>query len=142
MVEISQFFLALFWYAILILLPGGAFSVLLHFLLSLPMQRRDRARFFIDLLETALDRGVSPEHATLSAAKTRDPVMGVQFCLLAAHIENGDRFGDALEKVPGFLPPQVNAILQSSIYKNNTAIFLTWDDFGGFYDHVAAQPAP
>lgn len=31
---------------------------------------------------------------------------------------------------------QVNAILQSSTYRNNTAIFLTWDDFGGFYDHV------
>lgn len=31
---------------------------------------------------------------------------------------------------------QVNAILQSSTYKNNTAIFIVWDDFGGFYDHV------
>jgi phospholipase C len=31
---------------------------------------------------------------------------------------------------------QINAILQSSTYKNNTAIFITWDDFGGFYDHV------
>jgi len=31
---------------------------------------------------------------------------------------------------------QVNAILQSPLYKNNTAIFITWDDFGGFYDHV------
>jgi phospholipase C len=31
---------------------------------------------------------------------------------------------------------QVNAILQSPLYKDNTAIFITWDDFGGFYDHV------
>jgi hypothetical protein len=31
---------------------------------------------------------------------------------------------------------QVNAILQSPTYKDNTAIFVTWDDFGGFYDHV------
>ena len=31
-------------YAILVLVPGGAFSFMLHFLLSLPMQRRDRAR--------------------------------------------------------------------------------------------------
>jgi len=29
----------------------------------------------------------------------------------------------------------VNAIMQSS-YWNSTAIFITWDDFGGFYDHV------
>jgi phospholipase C len=35
---------------------------------------------------------------------------------------------------------QVNAILQSPTYQNNTAIFLTWDDFGGFYDHVVPPP--
>jgi phospholipase C len=29
----------------------------------------------------------------------------------------------------------VNAIMESSYWKN-TAIFITWDDFGGFYDHV------
>jgi hypothetical protein len=30
---------------------------------------------------------------------------------------------------------QINAIMQSQ-YWPNTAIFLTWDDYGGFYDHV------
>jgi len=30
---------------------------------------------------------------------------------------------------------QINAIMQSP-YWNSSAIFLTWDDFGGFYDHV------
>jgi phospholipase C len=30
----------------------------------------------------------------------------------------------------------VNAIMRSPVWKH-TAIFLTWDDFGGFYDHVA-----
>ncbi len=30
----------------------------------------------------------------------------------------------------------VNAVMQSP-YWANTAIFITWDDFGGFYDHVA-----
>lgn len=35
---------------------------------------------------------------------------------------------------------QVNAILQSPLYKDNTAIFITWDDFGGFYDHVLPPP--
>ncbi len=30
----------------------------------------------------------------------------------------------------------INAVMQSKFWKN-TAIFLTWDDFGGFYDHVA-----
>lgn len=30
----------------------------------------------------------------------------------------------------------INAVMESSYWKS-TAIFLTWDDFGGFYDHVA-----
>jgi phospholipase C len=30
----------------------------------------------------------------------------------------------------------INAVMQSRYWKD-TAIFLTWDDFGGFYDHVA-----
>lgn len=29
----------------------------------------------------------------------------------------------------------ISAIMRSKYWKN-TAIFLTWDDFGGFYDHV------
>jgi type II secretory pathway component PulF len=98
-------------YAVLILVPGVTFSVLLHFLLSLPMRRRDRARFFLDLLETALERGQAIEPAILSAAQSCDRVMGVRFYLLAAHLENGARLGEALEKVPRFLPPQVNAML-------------------------------
>ncbi len=34
-----------------------------------------------------------------------------------------------------FVTSLVNAVMQSS-YWNSTAIFLTWDDWGGFYDHV------
>jgi phospholipase C len=33
----------------------------------------------------------------------------------------------------------VNAIMQSPMWKD-TAIFLTWDDYGGFYDHVPPVP--
>jgi len=100
-------------FALLMLVPGLGFSLLLHFLLSMPIRRRDRARFFLDLLETALDRGESPERAILSAAASRDRVMGVRFYMLAAHIEDIPRLGWALEKVPTFLPPQVNAMLRA-----------------------------
>jgi type II secretory pathway component PulF len=113
MADFLQFLLALFWYAILILVPGAGFAVLLHFLLSLPMQRRDRGLFFLDIIETALNRGQALENAILSAAEGRDRVMGVGFYLLGAHIENGARFGEALERTPGFLPPQVNAMLRA-----------------------------
>jgi type II secretory pathway component PulF len=113
MSDLFQFIFALLWYAVWVLVPGGAVAAFLHFLLSLPMQRRDRGLFFLDIIETALNRGQSLENAILSAAETRDRVMGVGFYLLAAHIENGARFGEALERTPGFLDPQVNAILHA-----------------------------
>jgi phospholipase C len=31
----------------------------------------------------------------------------------------------------------INAVEKSSLYNQNTAIVLVWDDYGGFYDHVA-----
>jgi type II secretory pathway component PulF len=113
MSDFFEFLGGMIWYGILILGPGIGFAALMHFLLSLPMQRRDRALFFLDLVETALDRGQTVEHAILSAAETHDRAVGVQFYLLAAYIENGVRFGEALGKVPAFLPPQINAILQA-----------------------------
>jgi phospholipase C len=33
----------------------------------------------------------------------------------------------------------VNAIMQSSAW-SSTVIIITWDDYGGFYDHVAPPP--
>ncbi len=39
--------------------------------------------------------------------------MGVQFYLVAAHIEDGSRLGDALKKVPRFLPPNISVILRA-----------------------------
>ena len=111
MTDFSQFLLGLFWYGVLILLPGGAFSVIIHFLLSLPMRRRDRALFFLDLVETVLQRGQPLEQAILAAAENHDRAIGVRFYIVAANIENGLRLGEALEKEPRFLPPQINAIL-------------------------------
>lgn len=41
----------------------------------------------------------------------------------------------SLQGSENFITQQVNAVMNSS-YWNSTAIFLTWDEFGGFYDHV------
>lgn len=41
----------------------------------------------------------------------------------------------ALEIGQNWVTRQINTIMQSP-YWNNTAIFLTWDDWGGWYDHV------
>jgi phospholipase C len=41
-----------------------------------------------------------------------------------------------LEPAENFVAKMVNAVMQSK-YWASTAIFVTWDDWGGFYDHVA-----
>jgi len=111
--DFAQFLIILLWYAVFILVPGGAFSLVIHFLLSLPMRRRDRALFFLDVVETVLQRGQPLEPAILAAAENHDRAIGVRFYMVAAHIEGGARLGGALEKEPRFLPPQINAILRA-----------------------------
>ncbi|MGO8763593.1 MAG: type II secretion system F family protein [Limisphaerales bacterium] len=100
---------------LLLLWMGGVFGAIfiIHFLFSLPMRRAERARLFLDLLQGALDRGQSAEEMVLSVAQSRDQTVGVRFHLLAAHIEDGLRFGEALEKVPRLLPPQISAMLHT-----------------------------
>jgi len=42
----------------------------------------------------------------------------------------------ALQLGENFATGVINAVMNNSNYWPNTAIFLTWDDWGGFYDHV------
>ncbi|HLZ53477.1 MAG TPA: type II secretion system F family protein, partial [Verrucomicrobiae bacterium] len=86
---------------------------LIHFFLTLPMRRLENARLFLDLLESALQRGQAVEQMILSLAQSRDRTVGVRFYLLAAQIESGLSFMAALEKVPRLLPPQIAAMLRA-----------------------------
>jgi type II secretory pathway component PulF len=86
---------------------------LIHYLVSLPMRRAERARLFLRLLESALKRGQPVEEMIVSIAQSRDRTLGARFHLLAAHIESGLRFGAALEKVPRFLPSQIHAMFRA-----------------------------
>jgi type II secretory pathway component PulF len=85
---------------------------LAYLILSLPLRRHERARFFLDLLETGLKQGRSAEQSIVSLAQTRDTSMGVRFHLVGAWIETGLRLGQALDRVPHFLPPRINAMLK------------------------------
>jgi phospholipase C len=48
---------------------------------------------------------------------------------------NSDHAGKLSDTGPSWVASVVNAIGQSA-YWNHTAIFVTWDDWGGWYDHV------
>lgn len=103
---------SLLLYVLVFVLPLTGLAALLHALLSVPLRRRERARFFLDLLETALAQGRPVEPTLVSIAASRDRAMGARFHLLAAHLENGLRLGAALEKVPRLLPAQISATLR------------------------------
>jgi len=95
----------------LLILGGGV--LLLHFLLSLPLRRAERARLILDLIETALQRGEPVEQSLIAISLSRDPHLGIHFHLLVAWLEKGLSLPDALRKVPNLLPRQVTAMLQA-----------------------------
>lgn len=108
--DLTQLGIGVFFY---ILFLGGIIGsiFLIHFLFTLPMRRAERARLFLELLEGALNRGQSVEEMILSLAQSRDRTVGIHFHFLAAHIESGLRFTEALKRTPRFLPPQISAML-------------------------------
>jgi type IV pilus assembly protein PilC len=83
----------------------------LYFLLSLPLRRRERDRYFIDLLSFGLARGERPENAIVKLAQAGDRTLGVRFLLLGAYMEKGMRLSEALRLVSGLVSPRVTAIL-------------------------------
>jgi type II secretory pathway component PulF len=92
----------------------GPFAVFygVYWLMSMPLRRRERARLFLDLLETGVNDGHAAEHVIVEAAHTKDPMLGARFHLLAAYLEEGVRLPEALAKVPRLLPPEVAAMLK------------------------------
>ena len=108
-------------YIVLGVVPLAGVLYVLYFLLTLPMRRNERARMFVDLLELGLKEGREPEAVVLDAAGTHDRSLGVRFHLLAAHLEQGLRLSQALERVPRLLPSQVRAMLHAGERIGNLA---------------------
>jgi type II secretory pathway component PulF len=84
-----------------------------YHLLSLPLRRQERARFFLHLIENCLRQGRPIEPTLVDIAHCRDRSPGVLFHLTAAYLEEGDRLADALRKVPRLLPAPVTAMLRA-----------------------------
>jgi type II secretory pathway component PulF len=103
----SSLFWLLAWFA-----PLFLFSFGLYWLFTLPFRRQERSRFFLDLLETGFRQGQSPEATIAAISSTHDRSVGVRFHLLAAHVQSGLAFTDALARVPSLASPQVAAILR------------------------------
>jgi len=96
----------LIWFLCWLLpLLGGV--ILAQLFLYLPAKRHERARLFLDLLETAIQTGQSPERAIISISETRERSVSPHFHLLAADIEEGATLAQGLGKVTSLLPPNI-----------------------------------
>lgn len=112
MIMESPIFFSFLWFCA-VLLPLVLLGPIVYLLLSLPMRRAERARFFFDVIDQGITAGRSPEQTILAIANSRDRSLGARFYLLAAHIESGLHLGEAIQRVPRFLPPQINAMLKA-----------------------------
>ena len=96
----------------------GPFCAILwlgYYLISLRLRRQERARFFLDLIETGLKHGRRVEDTIISISESRDGSMGVYFHLLAFHLKAGLSLREAMEKVPRLLPAQILAMLKAGL---------------------------
>jgi len=85
----------------------------LYRLLSAPLRRRERERCLLDVLETAMARGQSPEQALADIARRRDPVFRGRLRRLANELAEGKRLSEALRSCYGFVSPKLVTVLQA-----------------------------
>ncbi len=88
-------------------------ACLAYFFLSLPLRRRERARLFLDLVELGLRDGRSVEQTVCALGATGDRALGSRFHRFAMHLASGLPLAQALERVPGLLPPPVAGMLRA-----------------------------
>lgn len=95
------------------MLPAVLLIYIVYYFLTLPMRRNERSRLFIDILETGLNEGRTPEEIIVRFSSNHDRSLGVRFHMLAAYVQGGMRLSDGLQKVPRLLPPRITAILRA-----------------------------
>ena len=95
------------------LMALAVLAYLAYFFLSLPLRRRERARLFLDLIELGLRDGRSVEQTVCALGATGDRALGSRFHRFATHLASGLTLAQALDRVPGLLPPPVAGMLRA-----------------------------
>ncbi|HYS09469.1 MAG TPA: alkaline phosphatase family protein [Myxococcales bacterium] len=133
--------------------PPGGYKPITGTILDL-LDRRGVGwtNFFSDAPTTGIFRGVDPAHLVpvelfplftgsqacgLPPVSFVDPALGFQ----DPTIENDEHPPTDIRKGQFFVSGIVNAIRNSACWKDSV-IFFTYDEHGGFYDHVAPPRAP
>lgn len=91
----------------------GIICLLVFLDLNVGLRRQERARCFLHLLEIGARQGRSFEETVVSLARSRIQTLGSRLKVLARHVAAGSLLTDALDRVPGFLPAQIRAMLKT-----------------------------
>ena len=87
-----------------------------------------------DPLRAGLEEGRSLSGNAFLQSRTSEQTAAVSW--ITPTCENSDHAGCNTGHGPAWVASLVNAVGKSK-YWNSTAIFVMWDDYGGWYDHVA-----
>jgi phospholipase C len=83
------------------------------------------------------------DYADYGKAISAKSLPNVSFLKAATYMNEHPGYLDTITAGITFVTGAVNAILNSPDYKDNTLILLTWDEGGGFFDHVKPpDPSP
>jgi phospholipase C len=76
------------------------------------------------------------DYADFTAAVKNKTLPNVAFVKAVTYRNEHPGYGDTITQGVAFVSETVSAILTSPDYQENTLILLTWDEGGGYYDHV------
>lgn len=101
-----------------IMAPLTIGTIIAYACVTAPARRNERARLFLDLLETGSRFGQSPERTIAAISDTHDASVSVHYHLLAARIEEGARLEQALAATPRFLPRSIAEVVKIGAREN------------------------
>lgn len=104
------------------LLLGIAWT--LHYLVSLPLRRREKMRVLLDLIEDGLRHGRTPEQTLREWRLTRDGSLGRAAVRLADAVAGGKSFAEGLEQEGGVFPAPVRMMLRSGHQAGNLELVI------------------
>ncbi|HEY7477809.1 MAG TPA: alkaline phosphatase family protein [Actinomycetota bacterium] len=90
---------------------------------------------FVESAKTRLDDNIQGYDAFLQAART-NTLPSVSWIVPGGGIgEHPHSAMDTIRRGQAHVTRMINAVMRSDLWERS-AIFLTWDDWGGFYDHL------
>ncbi len=89
---------------------------------------------FTDVHETGQLGNIKDHDAYFEAAKS-GTLPSVSWIVPGSNVSDHPTNGEPLTRAMAYVTRLINVVMRGPDW-NSTAIFVTWDDWGGFYDHV------